>query len=78
MFSVVCHPLLKKGYKLSDFEDESEAKSSSGISTRVSDTEPFCGSYSVKNQYWIYHKDRRRDKAEIPVSASKNKFVSLI
>ncbi|CAL1525942.1 unnamed protein product [Lymnaea stagnalis] len=65
MFSVRCHPLLRSGSYLQDFESDN---------TKVSDVEPFCGRYSGKNPNYIYSKGTG---SGISVSTTSNRFLCL-
>ena len=71
LFSVRCNPLLSSGRNLLEFESSTD-----GIGSGVSDAEPFCGRYSLKNPYWIFHKGTEDDASGVPVATSSNRFVS--
>ncbi|KAK3716577.1 hypothetical protein RRG08_039372 [Elysia crispata] len=71
LFSVRCHEQLSSG-QVEDFES-----SESWMNGRVSDTEPFCGRYSVMNPTYIYHKGFGEDDTGFPISSSNNRYMCL-
>lgn len=73
LISVRCHPLLSAGSVVVDYETTKD-----WIQGRVSDDEPFCGRYMVKNPTYIYHKGLDPSVTALPISTSSNRFVSLI
>ncbi|GFN92109.1 fibrocystin-l [Plakobranchus ocellatus] len=71
LFSVRCHEELTRG-TVTDFET-----SQSWMTGRVSDTEPFCGRYSLMNPKIIYHKGQGKNAKGFLISSSSNRYVSL-
>ncbi|RUS86318.1 hypothetical protein EGW08_005903, partial [Elysia chlorotica] len=71
LFSVRCHEQLSNGRE-TNFESDA-----SWMNGRVSDTEPFCGRYSVMNPTYIHHKGYGQRSTGIPISSSSNRYMCL-